>query len=549
MHRRGVRRGTRYHLRPGARIHDRDFGTPNMHRHRLLAASLTIEAVSYRERPANPSPPRPGVLDEGRARVVIVGGGYTGAAVAVQLANAVGERIAITIVEPREEVGCGMAYSTRDPDHRLNGPLDNHLLDPARADGLREWCAREGVLTADRDAQAANGGTYVRRGDFGRFVASAVREAAARPGTSLRHHRAMALGVECAGKVTHVIASDGTRFPADMMLIATGNGTPRLPALFSRFAGDSRVIVNPFDAEALGRLRAASRILLVGSGLTAMDVTATLLRHGKRHRIDALSRHGLRPATHRERVPDLSPLTLLERIEGPVPEYALHALGARSMRALSRALRERIAGSVHAGADWREAFDELRNVVWQVWPRVPAAEKRRFLRHLRIHYDTYRFRVPPQTRARVESAERNGEVGFHAGRLVGIAANGDALRFDCPARAGAHDSSHDYDAIVNCTGLEADCGARSNPFLASLLAAGLLRHDDCGFGFAVDAQCRPIGRDGEVSSNMRLVGPPSAGTHGDPLGVIFIAAQVRRVLPGVVAALGLSTAKREAAAN
>lgn len=26
--------GTRYHLRPGARIHDHHFGTPNMHQHR-----------------------------------------------------------------------------------------------------------------------------------------------------------------------------------------------------------------------------------------------------------------------------------------------------------------------------------------------------------------------------------------------------------------------------------------------------------------------------------------------------------------------------------
>lgn len=26
--------GTRYHLQPGTRIHDHDFGTPNMHQHR-----------------------------------------------------------------------------------------------------------------------------------------------------------------------------------------------------------------------------------------------------------------------------------------------------------------------------------------------------------------------------------------------------------------------------------------------------------------------------------------------------------------------------------
>ena len=468
-----------------------------------------------------------------------MGGGYTGAAVAVQLANAAGSRVAITIVEPRACIGHGMAYSTPDPDHRLNGPLDNHLLDPARADGLREWCAREGLLAEDRDARAANGGTYVRRGDFGRFVASAVREAAGRSGARLDHHRAMALGIERAERRTDVIASDGTRLAADMVVVATGNGAPRLPGSFSRFAGDPRVVENPFDAAALEALPASSRVLLVGSGLTAMDVAATLLRQGRRHLIHALSRHGLRPATHRERVSDLSPAALLDRIEGPVPAYARDALATQSIRELSRALRERIAASRSRGADWRDDFDELRNVVWQVWPRFPIAEKRRFLRHLRIHYDVHRFRVPPQTRALVACAERSGEISFVAGRVVAIETDGKSIRPHWRDRATDRAASGDYDAIVNCTGLDPDCGARSNPFLATLLTAGLVRRDDCGFGFAVDARCRPIAKDGSVSERMRIVGPPSAGSSGDPLGVIFIAAQVRRVIPGLLSELGL----------
>lgn len=492
--------------------------------------------MSYLSRPATPPVPRASEA-EGRARVVIVGGGYTGAAVAVQLANAAGERLSIAIVEPREDVGRGIAYSTRDPDHRLNGPLDNHLLDPASADGLREWCAREGVLAEDRDAKAANGGTYVRRGDFGSFVAAQVRSVQARAGMALHHHRALALGIERSQHGAEVVASDGTRLRADMVVIATGNGPPRLPALFSRLAGHPRVIENPFDGAALEALAPRSRILLVGSGLTAMDVMATLLRLGKAHRIESLSRHGLRPSVHRERISDLSPVALLERIEGAVPDYALDALDRARVRELSRGLRRRIAERVAEGADWREPFDELRNVVWQVWPRLPVAEKRRFLRHLRLRYDTHRFRVPPQTRVLVENAERNGEASFRAGRLTAARLDGGSIRVQWREHATDREVAADYDAIVNCTGLDAECGARSNPFLASLLEAGLVRRDDCGFGFAVDAQCRPLARDGSLSPRMRIVGPPSAGSHGDPLGVIFIAAQVRRMLPGMLADL------------
>jgi len=53
-------------------------------------------------------------------------------------------------------------------------------------------------------------------------------------------------------------------------------------------------------------------------------------------------------------------------------------------------------------------------------------------------------------------------------------------------------------------------------------------------GIAVDAQCRPIGRGGSASPRLRVLGPPTAGALGDPLGVIFIAPQIRRMMPGLL---------------
>src|SRR5690349_17257085 len=109
------------------------------------------------------------------ARVAIVGGGYSGAATAVQLARASGHKVAITIVEPRAELGRGLAYSTLDPDHRLNGPLDNHIVDPNRPDELLDWCSGHSIFERDAQARASNGAIYIRRGDFGAHVGDVVR--------------------------------------------------------------------------------------------------------------------------------------------------------------------------------------------------------------------------------------------------------------------------------------------------------------------------------------------------------------------------------------
>ena len=56
----------------------------------------------------------------GRSKVVIIGGGYTGAAAAIHLSRMAGRPLDIRIIEPREDAGRGVAYDTEDPAHRLN---------------------------------------------------------------------------------------------------------------------------------------------------------------------------------------------------------------------------------------------------------------------------------------------------------------------------------------------------------------------------------------------------------------------------------------------
>lgn len=471
--------------------------------------------------------------------ITIVGGGYSGASLAVQLVRAAGAPVAVTVVEPRAEPGYGVAYSTADRDHRLNGPLDNHMVDPTQPEGLRQWCERTGLLERDPEALASNGALYVRRGDFGSYVAGTVRaHAQTGSGSTVRHHRASAVGLATGAAGATVLLSDGAVLASDLVALATGNGGARLPAALADVARHPGVVADALDAPSIESLTPDARVFMLGSGLTALDVMSTLLRRGHRGPIVSLSRHGLRPRPQRPRRKDFTVAGLLERIEADVPGFV--GPPPWSMRALTRALRQRIGEAQAAGLDWQGAFDELRNVVWQVWPRLPIAEKRRFLRHLRPWYDAHRFRVPPQNDEMVRAAEAAGRVAFHTGRLVSVEeAGGGALRVTWNDAASRGPVARDFDALVNCTGLDPSCGARDNPFLARLVADGILRPDATGIGFEVDAQCRPVSREGVAQARLRMIGPPTAGTFGDPLGVIFIAPQIRRMLPALLAEVGI----------
>ncbi|HJU24756.1 MAG TPA: FAD-dependent oxidoreductase [Casimicrobiaceae bacterium] len=478
------------------------------------------------------------------ARITIVGGGFSGASVAVQLARTTYGSLSITIVEPRPEPGYGSAYSSVDPDHRLNGIPAIHLVDPADPEAFVRWCATESLATRDPDAVSADGRLFVRRREFGRFLADSVERASqgARDRLRITHVRSRAVDVVVDDGYMSVATDAGARLRSDLLVIATGNAQPRLPASFPPALADHPAIIG--SADDLARIRAIdaqARVLVLGTGLTALDVISTMVRGGHGGTIVAVSRRGLRPRPYRPPPPeDAKPVpSLLERIDGPVAPFVLAAGNPPAARALLHALRARIREANTAGDTWYGPFDELRDPLWQVWSRLDAREKSRILRHARQWYDVHRFRAPPQNDAIVRAAERRGIVQFHAARIRAVEATdgGQRIRVTLLDHGADETRSNSFDAVVNCTGLDSTSGLSSNPFLVALARAGYLIPDPSGLGIAVDRQCRPIGVDGGACDRMRVVGPPTAGAFGDPLGAIFIAAQIRRTLPGMLASL------------
>lgn len=491
----------------------------------------------------NPAPPR----RIPARRVTVIGGGFSGASVAVQLVRASTVPLAITIVEPRADVGCGLAHSADDPDHRLNGTPLQHFVDPADPESFSRWCTEQRIAQKDPGSIAPDASLFVRRKDFGAFVAETVRAHAQWPtGSTIRHLRDVVTDVvtdvqTTAGTLTVRTAENGAHTP-DMVIVATGNALPRLPAEFAAAFNDHpAVVAAPTDLERVRAIPKSARVLVLGSGLTALDILSTLLRSGHEGSITAVSRRGLRPAPQRAQVATqnkISVAELLARVEGPVAPFILSAGNPPTMRRLLRALRERIRTVEAAGDLWYTPYDELRDVLWQVWATVPMHEKHRFHKRLRPWWDAYRLRAPPQNEALVRGAEASGRVVFRTTRVRSVAQASDgAIQVVLHDRDALYEKTDSFDAVINCTGLDSTAGARDNPALAALLRGGLISVDATGIGFAVDDSCRAIGADGRAHDALRIIGPPTHGTFGDQVGTPFIAARIRRSLPSMLGAL------------
>jgi uncharacterized NAD(P)/FAD-binding protein YdhS len=76
---------------------------------------------------------------EARRTIVIIGGGFTGAAIAHHLDRRAPGLARIVVVEPRASLGAGLAYSTEDPAHRINVPASRMSLDPEQPQHFENW--------------------------------------------------------------------------------------------------------------------------------------------------------------------------------------------------------------------------------------------------------------------------------------------------------------------------------------------------------------------------------------------------------------------------
>ncbi|HGY2618263.1 TPA: FAD/NAD(P)-binding protein [Klebsiella pneumoniae] len=221
--------------------------------------------------------------------IVIIGGGFSGAAVAIELLRLAPNGVRVTLLEPRQSPGAGVAYSTAEPTHRINVPAARMQLAGDEEGAFDHWYRHQPAFTVDVQALRPDGSVYPQRGQFGRYVAQRFADAAASSGGRLRHLRDRALAFH-QGMVT---TDGGLQLKADLLVLAISHPPPSLPAQAEAWRHHPALIANPWQPGALDAIAPHARVAVMGTGLTMADTVATLDRLGHRGSIVAFSRHGL----------------------------------------------------------------------------------------------------------------------------------------------------------------------------------------------------------------------------------------------------------------
>ena len=413
--------------------------------------------------------------------IAIVGAGCSGALAALHLLRSQ-RPVRIHLIEPRSIAGTGLAYSTNCLQHLLNVPARCMSVSPAAPQDFVEWLKHDSGSPVDPDA-------FAPRASFGRYVSDRLEAARceARPHSVLVRHPAEALDIERGGERAMLRLSDGSGIEADAVVLALGNAEPRRLPFFPRAGTNPMFYESAWQPEALTPPDPDSPVVLIGSGLTAVDAVVGLRANGHRGLIHMISRRGLLPQPHLS-TKSCTPTVPLE--SGTLCE-------------LVRELRHRVHRAEQSGSNWRDAIASLRGATNELWLSLTPRDRERFYRHLKPYWDVHRHRMAPEVAAVVDDARRAGMLHVHAGRIQRIVECPDKLKIEVRLRSqeAITLSAH---RVINCTGSEQDYRRVDSQLLRSLFRKGWLQSNPQGIGVRA-------GENGKILPWLYAIGPMRIG--------------------------------------
>ena len=425
-----------------------------------------------------------------RPVITIVGGGFAGTALALQLCRQ--PRLAeaeIHLVEPHEAPGPGLAYSARRSEYLLNVRPGVLSLYPQEPGHFAAWLARqpESLDGAPEFASRSAYGRYLRE-----ELAAVLAPAAGAGRVQWHRTTAVAAPLRPDGRRSVQLA-DGRPISSHSVVLALGNFPPPPPAGPDlRYLTHPGYHADPWAAGNLRRIGPTEQVLLIGSGLTAVDVLLALRQDGHQAPLTVVSRHGRWPAAH-------------EPPSAPYPNFYAALAAETTVSGAVAAFKRELRTAAAQGIGWQPVLDALRPDLGRIWAEWPLAEQHRFLQHLAGLWAVGRHRSPPQNAQAVAALMADGQVVLHLGTVREIIAEGDLLRVRVGPR-GEVGSWLTAQHVINCAGPLLDYARIADPLVVSLREAGHLCPDPLHLGILTDENGALLEDDGTPAPGLYTLG-------------------------------------------
>lgn len=437
-------------------------------------------------------------------RITIIGGGASGTLLAANLLRTSGDQLLeINLVEKRGDIGRGVAYSTPDTVHLLNVPAAKMGAFPDDVGHFHTWLQENGHEYESH--------SFVPRSIFGEYLNETIDKASAssRDNVKLNIFEDDAVDIVRENGKAQVILASGDTLYSEKVVLAFGNFLPPDPTVGDlAFTDSPKYFRSPWAEGVYESIDNEDTVLVIGTGLSMVDVVMHLFYSPHKARIYAISTRGLLPAVH--------------KLGDTYPSFAHELEGMDRITNVLKAVRRHIKKAESENIDWRAVIDSLRPATQQIWLNLPLAAKRHFKQHLSRYWNVARHRMPVEAQIVLDRMQTEGRLQILSGRLNHI--DFDA-RFDVEYRTEGIESRISVDAIINCIASESNFEKLDSPLVKNLYERGYVRNDALNMGIDALPNGIVLGKNGDNSDVIYTLGTALKGVLWESTAVPEIRAQ------------------------
>ena len=414
--------------------------------------------------------------------------------VAVNLARMSERPLHVVLINSSRPLGRGTAYGTRRAEHLLNVVARNMSAFPDMPSHFVDWLGSRSDFSNISASELRE--IFAPRRVYGDYIRGMLEACLhpidARCQVKIEPVDAEALDVSVVDGKTHVSLDNGQVVDADQIVLATGNQAPAAFPSSSPLRHDPRYRSDPWS-DWLSRLPPpGGSIVLLGAGLTMVDIVLTLAEIGWDGEIVAVSRNGMLPKSHFRGI----------AYEEYLPDNA-ESLGLAGLRELVGQHCERLKQMSQNSAI---AVDKLRPHTQRLWRSLSTDEKRDFLNHDAAIWNVVRHRVAVSVHNKITDALDSGRLRVVPGLIEQLVPGEQQIEVLIRDSQGVQ-FAQAGDLVINCTGPQARLSKAGLPLFDNLLSKSLVCSDDLDMGIRVDDDFAALQGDGQPSSSIYAIGP------------------------------------------
>lgn len=446
---------------------------------------------------------------------VIVGGGFTGSAVACHLLEQLPAGARLRLVNAGAPLARGLAYGTQSAHHLLNVPAARMAWRSDRPYDFIQWLTEQG--------RAAAGKSFVPRAWYGEYLGARLQDAVnQRPDVRWEHVVGSIRDVRPVTGGWSLTDANGVTAQTRQLVLALGHFAPQDPHPDLPGLPPPLYIRDPWQRGALDGLDPDAPVAILGAGLTMLDLLISLNHAGHRGPVLCLSRRGVAPLPHRDN-------------ELPPPGFRAPAawLTGHALRQWVRELRD-AARALNPGEDWRDLWVAMRARTPALWQSLDARDRRRFLRHLQVYWDVHRHRAAPPAIATMQALRESGRLKLHAGRVLHVDQMTDGLQLQWRERGQEQIHLSRVLRLFNCTGPSSRIGQDQSGLFPALAAEGRLAVCPHGLGVLTGADYQLLDVLGQPQAGLHYIGPLLRAQHWEATAVPELREHAQR-LAGLLA--------------